>query len=50
MEHISQSVECLCHFMTTVGSKLDISKAKVSRGEEDVREGVRPSNHTALLN
>ena len=29
MEDISQSIECLCHIMTTVGSKLDIDKAKV---------------------
>lgn len=29
MEDTSQSVECLCHFMTTVGNKLDTSKAKV---------------------
>ena len=29
MEDVSQSIECLCHIMTTVGSKLDTDKAKV---------------------
>lgn len=29
VEDASQSIECLCHIMTTVGSKLDTDKAKV---------------------
>ena len=26
---MAENVECLCHFMTTVGEKLDTHKAKV---------------------
>ena len=29
VEDVSQSIECLCHIMTTVGSRLDTDKAKV---------------------
>ncbi len=29
MDDTSKSIECLCHFMTTVGGKLDTNKAKV---------------------